>query len=182
MVKIIKFMTKHKKIIWICFGVFLVLLMALLVFNAFKHAKNNVDMDEIINNLYLGSLHAGSNGAELRKQGITRVINLSYVSYPEYEGITYKTINLYDSPSADIGIYFDECVAFIDDALSKNEKILVHCYAGISRSSSIVLAYLMKRYNYSLKEAVEIVKKKRPIVQPNRGFMRQLEAYEQKML
>jgi len=170
-------MTKQKKLqMFLFWG--LVILVFVLICDAIRRKKNKLDMDEIIDNLYLGSLHAGSNGSELRKQGITRVINLSYVSYPENDGIAYKTINLYDSPLADIGSYFDECVVFIDDALSKNEKILVHCYAGISRSSSIILAYLINKYNYSLKDALKIVKKKRPIVQPNSGFMTQLEAYD----
>jgi protein-tyrosine phosphatase len=49
---------------------------------------------------------------------------------------------------------------------------------GVSRSSSVVIAFLMKRNQMSLKDAIEYVKERRPIVEPNRGFMRQLIEYE----
>lgn len=170
-------MTKFQNINLFLFA-FLVVLVIIFVSAAIMSSKKNrLDMNEIIDNLYLGSLHAGSNGKELQNQGITRVINLSYVSYPKYEGITYKTINVYDNQSADIAVYFDECVAFIDDALSRGEKVLVHCFAGISRSTSIVLAYLIEKYNHSLPDALRIVQEKRPVARPNEGFMLQLDAY-----
>jgi atypical dual specificity phosphatase/dual specificity phosphatase 12 len=55
---------------------------------------------------------------------------------------------------------------------------LVHCYAGISRSASIIISYLMKKYNWSYEKAYNYVKNKRPIINPNRGFKKQLIQYE----
>lgn len=52
-------------------------------------------------------------------------------------------------------------------------KILVHCHVGVSRSATIVLAYLMLKHNMILVEAVKHVKQGRMII-PNRGFLRQL--------
>jgi len=58
--------------------------------------------------------------------------------------------------------------------------VLVHCYAGVSRSTTIVLAYLMARRGMRLAEALALVKAARPAVCPNQGFMEQLRHYERK--
>lgn len=147
--------------------------------NVIIDSFRNLDMDEIIPNLYLGSLHAGINKEKLKQQHFKKVINLSYVDYPKDEAIEYLTINVYDSPSADIQQYFRECCAFIDDGLQRNEKVLVHCYAGISRSTSVVVAYLMWKKNITSDQALEYVRKKREIANPNLGFMRQLKEFEE---
>jgi protein-tyrosine phosphatase len=59
--------------------------------------------------------------------------------------------------------------------------VLVHCYAGISRSSSTVMSYLMKKYNLSLKTAFEHVRSCRWFVNPNPGFCRQLKQFEKEL-
>ncbi len=56
---------------------------------------------------------------------------------------------------------------------------LVHCFLGISRSSAFVIAYLMKYYNMSLNEAYDFVKKLRPSINPNPGFMKILSNFEE---
>jgi len=57
-------------------------------------------------------------------------------------------------------------------------SVLVHCAAGVSRSATVVLGYLMSRHNYTLAAALEHLKAVRPWVAPNLGFMQQLAAYE----
>lgn len=57
-------------------------------------------------------------------------------------------------------------------------KILVHCMAGVSRSASIVLAYLVKYQSLTLREAYVVLRKARPIASPNPGFWKQLIEYE----
>ena len=53
----------------------------------------------------------------------------------------------------------------------------MHCYAGVSRSATLVLAYLMARERLSLKMALQRVREARPTAMPNQGFLRQLEKY-----
>ncbi|CAJ0566131.1 unnamed protein product, partial [Mesorhabditis spiculigera] len=65
--------------------------------------------------------------------------------------------------------------AIIEDG----SRVLVHCVAGVSRSASIVLAYLTKYHCRSLRDAYHLMKMKRPLVRPNLGFWRQLIAFEQ---
>jgi protein tyrosine phosphatase len=63
-----------------------------------------------------------------------------------------------------------------------NGRVIVHCVMGVSRSCSLVLAYLMKYKGMSLKQAFDLVSSKRSVVRPNAGFWRQLIEYEKKLL
>jgi len=59
----------------------------------------------------------------------------------------------------------------------KNIKILFHCYAGISRSTTLAIAFLCKAKGLSLKDAIELAEKQRPIINPNPGFLKALKEY-----
>lgn len=76
--------------------------------------------------------------------------------------------------------YFSEAIDFIENAL-KDPKgtngVLVHCFYGVSRSSTLVIAYLMKKYNLTYQKAFERVKSKRSLCHPNRGFIQQLKLF-----
>lgn len=63
---------------------------------------------------------------------------------------------------------------FIDSALSIG-SILVHCSMGISRSPTIVIAFVMMKFKYPFSKAYNLVRKKRPIICPNFGFTFQLK-------
>jgi protein-tyrosine phosphatase len=78
-----------------------------------------------------------------------------------------------DSPNENILKHFEEAHKFIN-----NDVTLVHCYAGISRSATIVISYLIKYHNMSLVQALEYCRSIRPIVNPNKGFMLQLIEFE----
>ncbi|KAL6075211.1 Dual specificity protein phosphatase 6 [Balamuthia mandrillaris] len=67
---------------------------------------------------------------------------------------------------------------FIAQAKQANEKILVHCQLGANRSPTVVLAYLVKHEEMTLKEAVRHVKKRRPLVHPVDRYLLQLRALE----
>ena len=58
---------------------------------------------------------------------------------------------------------------------------MVHCYAGVSRSSTIVISYLMKKLGWPYKKTVEHVRKQRWVCNPNPGFVKQLKHYEAHM-
>ena len=51
---------------------------------------------------------------------------------------------------------------------------MVHCQAGVSRSVSIVIAYLIRKNRTTYENALETVRQKRPVANPNKGFVKQL--------
>lgn len=94
--------------------------------------------------------------------------------------IKYLHIELEDKEDVLLKDRFDEAIHFMKIAFQNpSSRILVHCNLGISRSSTLILAYLMKTYNATLYEAYKFLRHRRPIVCPNLGFLRQLIAYEQ---
>ena len=67
---------------------------------------------------------------------------------------------------------------FIDASLGAGGKVLVHCNDGMSRSGSLVIAYIMQTYGMDFKAALNYVQQRRFCVQPNDGFEQQLREYE----
>jgi len=54
--------------------------------------------------------------------------------------------------------------------IQKEPKILFHCYAGVSRSATVAIAYLAKSQNKTTQEVYELAKQKRSRINPNEGF------------
>lgn len=73
--------------------------------------------------------------------------------------------------------YFDETNEFIQETYKAGGRILIHCQAGVSRSAAVLAACLMKSKKINRDDALEIIKRKRPSVAPNAGFMEQLSLY-----
>ena len=139
------------------------------------------DMDEIIENLYLGNLSGARNIEKLKKQGIKKVLSLLNGVFPKYDekdNIIHKTLFINDAIDQNIFKYFGECLNFIKG----DDKVLVHCGAGASRSASIVVAYIMWTKKMSYKEAFNFVKSKRAIININLGFEDQLKLFEKSLI
>ena len=81
-------------------------------------------------------------------------------------------------PSERIFPIFENAYEFVKRHL--NHNILVHCYMGISRSSSFVIYYLMRENGWDYNTCIDFIRKKRPIADPNYGFERQLRNYYNK--
>lgn len=133
-------------------------------------------MHEIEPNLYLGSLMAGGNEAYLRENEIRHIVQAldSQDKVEHFEGITYHFIGIEDSQASDIAQYLPGALNFIHQHVIAGNKVLVHCAAGVSRSASIVIAYLMGKYNLEFSDARQRVFLKRKCIFPNLGFQRQL--------
>lgn len=141
------------------------------------------NMDEIIPNLYLGNKLAASDINNLKEHNITHIVNcaeeLKYI-IDEYDG---KFICLH-LPICDSGIsgsiinYITEAIKFIDNALSNDKKVLVHCSAGISRSVSIVIAYMMYKNNLSFNMVYDHIKSIRPLSRLFTTFREELKSFK----
>lgn len=132
--------------------------------------------------LYLGSDCAGMDDRKLAAHKITHIINATS-KQPNYfearENIKYMRLGLRDVPSESIQRHLRPAFAFIEEAKESGGACLVHCKAGVSRSVTIVLAYLISIEGLSLAEGLMKVRKTRPWVAPNHGFMAQLLSLEE---
>ncbi|KAH8287675.1 hypothetical protein KR054_011347, partial [Drosophila jambulina] len=140
-----------------------------------------VSIDEIETGLFLGNLTAATHMETLRSFKITHILTLDSVPLPQHileaSFLTTKYIQIADMPREDILQHLEGCVDFISSALAQKGNVLVHCYFGVSRSSSTVIAYMMKHHNLDFLPAYELVKAKRRFVQPNAGFVSQLKLF-----
>ena len=66
----------------------------------------------------------------------------------------------------------------LDEGRRNGNGVLVHCQAGISRSATVVIAFLMKHEGLTLNDAYKLVKEKRPVISPNINFMGCLVKFE----
>jgi len=138
---------------------------------------------EILPFLYLGSAYHASRKDMLDMLGITALINVSANCPNHFEDhFQYKSIPVEDNHKADISVWFNEAIEFIDSVRNKGGRVFVHCQAGISRSATICLAYLMRTNRVKLEEAFEFVKQRRSIISPNFSFMGQLLQFESQVL
>ncbi|KAH3758635.1 leucine-rich repeat protein [Pelomyxa schiedti] len=124
--------------------------------------------DEIMPNLWLGSLHASDNKHFLLSKQVTHVLSVLPISKDQME--------------TDLLEHFQTCHKFIDEARDSGTAVLVHCAAGVSRSATIVTSYVMYKNNIGYEAALEILRKKRPAVSPNPGFIKQLQQFESTIL
>lgn len=151
------------------------------VANRGRTNKTSENFSEIIENfLYVGNYKAATDRSVLKALGITHIINACGSLCDNIIGtsINFLTINVYDNVGENIECIFFKCFEFITDCKnSENGKILIHCYKGISRSVSIVIAYLMYIYKMPCKEAINYVQSIRTIASPNFGFTIQLESF-----
>eukprot|EP01121_Diplochlamys_sp_Union-15-3_P018017 TRINITY_DN6470_c0_g1_i1.p1 TRINITY_DN6470_c0_g1~~TRINITY_DN6470_c0_g1_i1.p1 ORF type:complete len:184 (+),score=19.24 TRINITY_DN6470_c0_g1_i1:21-572(+) len=137
----------------------------------------------IIHRLYLGNLDNAHNEQGLRKKQITHIVTLTSSSFPpkfpkEFE---YLWVNVEDECLANLLSTFQTVFRFVDRGRRRG-NVLVHCGAGVSRSATIVIAYLMYKRPEKFKThniAMDFVRQKRKIISPNKGFIIQLKVYQE---
>ncbi|XP_026566778.1 dual specificity protein phosphatase 13-like [Pseudonaja textilis] len=146
-------------------------------------------VDQVWPNLYLGDAWAARSKSILRSIGTTHILNAADGPYSVNTGaryyrdlpIQYYGVQAFDDNSFDISVFFHEAADFIHQALnSAGGKVFVHCAMGLSRSATLVLAYLMIHENLTLVEALKSVDSHRGIC-PNTGFLSQLRALDIKL-
>ena len=131
-----------------------------------------------------GGIGAARNLRALRKLRITHVVNASPVvpcffrDAPDGLEIEYLSVALFDDPEADLLGALPGVVDFVARARRKEGRVLIHCYAGQSRSVALAAGCLLAANSaLSADEAIEAVRRARPVAHPNLGFRRQLEAF-----
>lgn len=138
---------------------------------------------QILPHLYLGNERDASNLQRLLDLRVSYVLNVTgHIQFHhEQHGLNYKRLPATDNAEQNLKQYFEEAFAFIDDARKNGCNVLIHCHAGVSRSATITIAYVMKQMGISMIDAYKYVKNKRPIISPNLNFMGQLVEFEQSL-
>ncbi|KAJ9575752.1 hypothetical protein L9F63_007398 [Diploptera punctata] len=137
--------------------------------------KPDLKIAEIEPGLLLGSQDVVYDCDLMHSHHITHVLSLGIKPIVLDVNIVYKCVDLLDVPESNLLDCLDECFYFIDNALNSGGRVYVHCNAGVSRSPSVVIAYLMKTKTVSYEQAFLQVKQKRHVINPNPGFIQQLK-------
>lgn len=143
----------------------------------------NIGPTRILPHLYLGCQRDVLNKELMQQNDIAYVLNASNTC-PKPDFISeshFLRVPVNDSFCEKILPWLDRSVDFIEKAKASNGRVLVHCLAGISRSATIAIAYIMKRMTMTLDEAYRFVKEKRPTISPNFNFLGQLLDFEKKL-
>jgi len=155
-----------------------------------------------MSHVFLGNICDAQNLDRLTQNGITHILNCTPDLPCFWENKhEYMRIDVLDLPSQNIRKHFDQAIDFIGEFLlpnvsfcfylnvnldnairSKDNNVLVHCSAGISRSPTLVLAYMMKKNHWTLDEAFDKMRKLRQIVDPNVSFIIQLREWEKSIM
>jgi protein-tyrosine phosphatase len=150
--------------------------------------------NHVVGRLYLGDVSDAVNNDKLYEYNIGLVVSIMNAGELRtlertieqkvcVRPIEYIQMPAEDKPSTNLHrhIYAFRDIVAEYEARHPNKCILVHCKAGISRSATLVLSYLMLRYGARLDEAVRYLKARRRIINPNPGFMKQLQKLDVKI-
>ncbi|XP_048231617.1 protein-tyrosine-phosphatase MKP1 isoform X2 [Ricinus communis] len=141
-----------------------------------KIAFFDKECSKVAEHVYLGGDAVAKDREILKQNGITHVLNCVGFVCPEYfkADFVYRTLWLQDSPSEDITSILYDVFDYFEDVREQGGRVFVHCCQGVSRSTSLVIAYLMWREGQSFDDAFQYVKSARGIADPNMGFACQL--------
>ena len=152
------------------------------IIKQYMNTKNIFEANEIIEGVYLGNINSAYDIEKLKELGITHIISvLAGFIAPYPEEFKYLQLNALDTVNTKLSDEFENTNEFINDAFENKGKILIHCMAGRSRSATILIAFIIKNFGFTTEKALESLILKRPIVEPNKYFIEQLENYYDKL-
>jgi len=143
----------------------------------------SVRATSIFPHLFLGSESDVADEQLMAEQKITRVLNVSITcKRPSHlDDSHFRRIAVHDNYTERIEPHLDGAVEFLEEARLQSERVLIHCVAGVSRSATVAIAYVMYYLKLSLNEAYRFVKEKRPTISPNFNFLGQLIEFERRL-
>ena len=146
--------------------------------NYYFNTECKFEANEIIYGLYLGNINSVYDSKTLKDLDIQNVISVIAGFEPPFPtDFNYLVVNALDTENTDLTKNFEKTNRFIEEAYENNEKVLIHCMAGRSRSASIVIAFLIKTFGITPETCIDIIKSKRDIIGPNKAFLQQLKKY-----
>lgn len=101
-------------------------------------------------------------------------------THQEEFGLVLKHVDIEDDEEAMILDHFESTSSFIRDCVARGGSVVVVCAQGVSRSVTLVLAYMMQYDGngaQSVSQCLELLRKRYPEAYPNHGFLQQLETW-----
>lgn len=135
-------------------------------------------MSKIVPGLYVGNFRDAKDREQIEVNKITHILAIHDNASKLLEDKEYLCILASDTPSQDLIQFFPECIDFIHKARLDGGGVIVHCLAGISRSVTVTAAYLMTVTTLGWRDAINAIRGARNAANPNFGFQKQLQAYE----
>uniref|UniRef100_H3CIH6 Dual specificity phosphatase 22b n=1 Tax=Tetraodon nigroviridis TaxID=99883 RepID=H3CIH6_TETNG len=136
-------------------------------------------INKVLPDLYLGNFRVDARDREqLARNNITHILSIHDSAAPILKEMTYLCIPAADLPTQNLTQHFKQSIMFMHESRLKGEGCLVHCLAGVSRSVTLVVAYIMTVTRLGWSDALAAVKVARPCAAPNVGFQHQLQEFE----
>jgi len=132
---------------------------------------------EIVDGVWLGDAGDAMDMKTLTQKGINSIVNCAEkhtLTCAEYYPFGWRYLGLECDDAANydiIGEHLDEFTDFMDECVVNKRKVLVHCVAGINRSATLLIAYLVRRRGMCLIDAISLCFQKRPIILTNEAFV-----------
>ncbi|XP_017844499.1 uncharacterized protein LOC108601095 isoform X4 [Drosophila busckii] len=136
-------------------------------------------MSKVLPGLYVGNYRDSKDHQQLEKFKITHIIAIHDSPRRLLPDKHYLCVMASDTPDQNLSQYFSVCNDFIHAARLREGNVLIHCLAGMSRSVTVAVAYIMTATNLNWKEALKVVRSGRAVANPNSGFQTQLLEFEQ---
>ncbi|KDR17551.1 hypothetical protein L798_08461, partial [Zootermopsis nevadensis] len=121
---------------------------------------------QVLPGLYVGNYRDSKDSSQLERFKITHIDK------------HYLCVMASDTPDQNLTQYFPLCNDFIHAARLRGGNVLIHCLAGMSRSVTVAVAYIMSVTSLNWKEALKVVRVGRAVANPNFGFQKQLQNFE----
>ncbi|XP_068197333.1 dual specificity phosphatase 28 [Antennarius striatus] len=135
----------------------------------------------VTNALFISNARSACSDELIQQEAVTLCINVSKQQPFPSAAIRKLHVAVYDDPNEDLYSHFDSCADAIQQEADRGGRSVVYCKNGRSRSATVCVAYLMKHGRLTLKDALQKVKTARHVIDPNPGFLSQLQRYEQEL-
>ncbi|EQC40713.1 hypothetical protein SDRG_01785 [Saprolegnia diclina VS20] len=145
---------------------------------------------KINNGLFMGDVDAAQDADFLSLNGIEFVVNCVPCEMPnvfEADGVQYLALDMVEDPSSSALLFdlrsqeFLDVVDFLESAMEQSQSVLVHSMDGVSRSPSVMMSYLMVKYQWSLDKAFDYVKMKRGDINVHPAYLEQLSSLDSQL-
>lgn len=135
-------------------------------------------IQQVLPGLFVGNYRDSKDPQQLARYKITHILAIHDSPRRLLPDKHYLCVMAADTPDQNLSQYFTVCNDFIHAARLRDGNVLIHCLAGMSRSVTVAVAYIMSVTPLTWKEALKVVRAGRAVANPNLGFQTQLQDFE----